>query len=122
MIYVYAIVEDNKEVIKSHESKKDKQHNDQNKKDKRKKNDPQTPPQKTEKKRSSNTQSHICVLIQLNYGLENQLMTGFHSNDRFLFIDCVNNPCVYGTCSSSTSGYRCSCNAGFVGPNCNIGK
>ena len=72
------------------------------------------------RRRTENT----CALIQLNHGVENQLITGFYSSNGIplVHLDCVNNPCVYGTCSSSTTGYRCSCNIGFVGANCNIGK
>ncbi|XP_076112267.1 uncharacterized protein LOC143080345 [Mytilus galloprovincialis] len=34
--------------------------------------------------------------------------------------DCNSNPCVNGTCMDKLRGYRCTCNRGFTGSNCDV--
>ena len=34
--------------------------------------------------------------------------------------ECINNPCVNGECKDEVNGYKCQCNSGFFGQNCDI--
>ena len=34
--------------------------------------------------------------------------------------DCLNDPCINGECIDEINGYKCQCNSGFFGQNCNI--
>ena len=36
--------------------------------------------------------------------------------------ECASNPCTNGFCQDGPNSYTCSCNAGWTGTNCNIGK
>ncbi|KAM4641609.1 protein crumbs homolog 1 isoform 2-T3 [Discoglossus pictus] len=33
---------------------------------------------------------------------------------------CLSNPCVHGNCTDGASGYKCECQTGYKGENCNI--
>ena len=33
---------------------------------------------------------------------------------------CAGNPCAHGQCISDEDSYRCRCDEGFRGPNCNL--
>ena len=34
---------------------------------------------------------------------------------------CKSNPCAHGTCHSSETGYKCSCEDGWTGQHCDEG-
>jgi hypothetical protein len=36
--------------------------------------------------------------------------------------DCLSSPCVHGTCKDHPNGYTCTCNHGYTGKDCDIGK
>ena len=36
--------------------------------------------------------------------------------------ECSSEPCVYGDCTDAVNDYTCSCDAGYTGKNCDIGK
>lgn len=37
------------------------------------------------------------------------------------FIDCRSNPCQHGRCTSTSTGYHCSCHTGYTGRYCQTG-
>ncbi|MEZ4459459.1 MAG: hypothetical protein R3E66_06965 [bacterium] len=48
-----------------------------------------------------------------------QCAAGFTGDDCGTAIDnCADDPCVNGTCESTTDGYTCTCDAGFEGTKC----
>ena len=36
--------------------------------------------------------------------------------------ECINKPCVHGSCKDVVDGYVCTCEAGYTGKNCDEGK
>jgi hypothetical protein len=36
--------------------------------------------------------------------------------------ECKNWPCLHGSCSNLISGYKCTCNSGYTGVNCDEGR
>ena len=36
--------------------------------------------------------------------------------------ECSSNPCVNGNCTDMVNFYTCSCNAGYEGGRCDVGK
>jgi hypothetical protein len=36
--------------------------------------------------------------------------------------ECLPSPCQYGTCQDLPNGYTCTCDHGYTGTNCEIGK
>jgi hypothetical protein len=36
--------------------------------------------------------------------------------------ECLSSPCVHGTCKDNLNGYTCTCNHGYTGTDCDIGK
>ena len=36
--------------------------------------------------------------------------------------DCENQPCIQGKCTDRVNGYKCTCEPGWEGPNCEKGK
>ena len=36
--------------------------------------------------------------------------------------ECDSDPCEHGSCTDQVDGYSCSCDAGYAGSNCDIGK
>lgn len=56
----------------------------------------------------------------LTYGTKFQGPTLFSFN---LDVDeCASNPCLNGACTDGINRYDCTCNSGWAGTNCDIGK
>ena len=36
--------------------------------------------------------------------------------------ECASGPCVQGTCVDEVNGFRCQCEAGWMGTRCDLGK
>ncbi len=36
--------------------------------------------------------------------------------------DCAATPCQHGTCTDQVDAYTCSCDAGYEGTDCDVGK
>jgi hypothetical protein len=36
--------------------------------------------------------------------------------------ECLSSPCQHGTCHDLPNAYRCTCDHGYTGTNCEIGK
>ena len=36
--------------------------------------------------------------------------------------DCMSQPCTNGTCTDLVNGFNCTCDAGYMGARCDIGK
>ena len=55
------------------------------------------------------------VCLEFVFDLEKHVISAQHSH-------CHSNPCVHGLCTETMDGYSCTCNSGYMGKNCDIGK
>lgn len=53
--------------------------------------------------------SVICIKLTL------------HDGDISDINECLQPPCVHGQCSDTLGSYRCTCDVGWTGTNCEIG-
>lgn len=53
--------------------------------------------------------SVICIKLTL------------HDGDTSDINECLQSPCVHGQCSDTRGSYRCTCDVGWTGTNCETG-
>lgn len=53
--------------------------------------------------------SVICIKLTL------------HDGDISDINECLQSPCVHGQCSDTLGSYRCTCDVGWTGTNCETG-
>ena len=55
----------------------------------------------------------VCVLVYLNHSYS----IAYAEMDQ-----CASNPCVNGTCTDLVADFNCTCQAGYTGNRCDVGK